>query len=32
MNKVFEAALSINEPWYVRNMEFNSVFYRMPET
>ena len=23
MNKIFEAALSINEPWYVRNIEFN---------
>jgi hypothetical protein len=23
MNKIFEAALSINEPWYIKNIELD---------
>ncbi|MDL1958040.1 MAG: hypothetical protein LWX01_01500 [Deltaproteobacteria bacterium] len=23
MNKIFEAALSVNEPWYIRDIEFD---------
>jgi len=29
MNKIFEAALSINEPWYIKEVEFDPVKKRL---
>ena len=29
MNKIFEAALSINEPWYIKEVEFDPAKKRL---